>query len=190
MNNMTESHLKLVEGNLQSDIEAEFVPLPYYPWPSRPSHLPIEVEEAATALYLAGGLVHRAAERLKVEPLKLVRLIGRSARLQRLHQELASLLNDKVHEEYIRAFESTDDRRREWVSTKVSQTAQFQSHPLAPRADHAPAVTLNGPTRIIISWDDGSLDSQPTDADGQSGKLIEGEVARRGSADSGSKGDV
>ena len=171
MNNMSDppNHLKLVDPSANPlDIEAEFIPLPYYPWPVRPSHLPIDIEEAATALYLAQGLIGRAAERLKVEPLKLARLISRSARLTRLHAELASLLNDKVHEEYVKAFAGDDDRRREWAAAKLSQTKQFQSHPLAPNTN-VPGPALagpNGPTRIIISWEDPSpltIEHAPSD---------------------------
>ena len=150
-------HLKLVDSSAGSDLDAEFVPLPFYPWDVRPSHLPLDVEEVATALYLAQGLVGRAAERLKCEPLRVVRSIARSARLQRLHSELAALLNDKVHEEYVRAFEASDDRRREWASSKVSQTKQFQSHPLAPNSNLAPSSVVggsSGPMRIVISWED------------------------------------
>ena len=51
------SHLKLVDGSQPSDIDAEFIPLPYYPWDRRPSHLPIDVEEAATAFYLSEGMI-------------------------------------------------------------------------------------------------------------------------------------
>jgi hypothetical protein len=117
----------------------------------------VEVEECATALYLTGGLIGRAAEKLKVEPLKLARIISRSARLTRLHAELASLLNDAVHEEYIKAFESADDRRREWAASKVSQTRQFQGHPLAPNTNvPSQGLVAGGPTRIIISWEDSS----------------------------------
>ena len=160
-------HLKLVDGSAVSDLDAEFVPLPYYSWETRPSHLPLDVEEVATALYLAGGLIARAAERLKCEPLKVVRAIARSARLQRLHQELASLLNDKVHEEYLKAFEATDDRRREWAASKLSQTNQFQNHPLAPY-NSAPAQLANasGPMRIVISWEEAAgplIEPQPGD---------------------------
>ena len=133
--------------------------MPFYPWEIRPSHLPLDVEEVATALYLAGGLIARAAERLKTEPLKVVRAIARSARLTRLHAELASLLNDKVHEEYIAAFKDEDSRRREWAASKVSQTKGFQAHPLAPNSNvqqQAFAGGPTGPTRIIISWEDTS----------------------------------
>lgn len=137
-------------------IEDEFLPLPYYPYDRRPSVIPIDVEEAATALYLAEGEIAVAAQTLKVEPLRLMRVIRRSSRLTRLHQELVSLLNDKVHHEYARAFKDEDDRRREWAASKVSQTRQFQDHPLAPNAQTPSAtLALGGPTRIIISWDDG-----------------------------------
>ncbi len=158
MENPDKPHLKLVDRSTFTDVDQEFIPLPHYPWPVRPLHLPIDIEEAATALYLAEGLIGRAAERLKVEPLKLARVISRSARLTRLHAELASLLNDKVHEEYVKAFASDDDRRREWASSKVSQSKQFQVHPLAPNTN-VPGPALagpSGPTRIIISWEDPS----------------------------------
>ena len=156
---MTEpqNHLKLVDPSTNPPDDAEFIPLPFYPWASRPSHLPLDVEEVATALYLAGGLIGRAAERLKVEPLKVVRAIARSPRLVRLHNELASLLNDKVHEEYVRAFEDADSRRREWAAAKVAQTKQFQNHPLAPNSNLAPSPVVGGsggPMRIVISWED------------------------------------
>lgn len=137
-------------------VEAEFLPLPYYAWERRPSTSRIDDEEAATALYLAEGELEVAAQLLKVEPLRLIRVVRRSPRLTRLHAELASLLNDKVHHEYRRAFADEDDRRREWAATKVSQTRQFQDHPLAPNAQSSPTLAIaGGPTRIVISWDDG-----------------------------------
>jgi hypothetical protein len=136
------------------------------PWDKRPSHVPLDADECATALYLTEGELIPAAAKLKCEPLKLVRAIARSPRLQRLQAELASLLNDKVWREYRNAFDSEDDRRREWAASKVSNTRQFQSHPLAPANAMA---ALPGPsasaTRIIISWDDGS--------DGSEAPLIE-----------------
>ena len=171
LNTMTEpqNHLKLVDPSTNPLDDAEFIPLPYYPWEVRPSHLPLDVEEVATSLYLSQGIIGRAAERLKVEPLKVVRAIARSARLTRLHAELASLLNDKVHEEYVRAFEATDDRRREWAASKLSQTKQFQNHPLAPY-NSAPAQlsgpNASGPMRIVISWEEAAgplIEPQPGD---------------------------
>ena len=146
LNTMTDPpFLKLVEPNSNPPDSEEFIPLPHFPWDVRPSHLPLDVEEVATALYLAQGLVARAAERLKVEPLRVVRAISRQRRLSGLHNELASFLNDKVHEEYVSAFKASDDRRREWASSKVSQTKQFQGHPLAPNSNvTTPLAALGG----------------------------------------------
>jgi hypothetical protein len=138
-----------------SDTDNEFMPLPYYPYEKRPSHLRLEDDEVATALYLSEGEFAVAAEKLRVDPLRVIRAVNRSARLQKLHAELASLLNDKVLREYKRAFESEDDRRREWAASKVSQTKQFQAHPLAPNSNVPNPVSLtNGPARIVISWEE------------------------------------
>jgi hypothetical protein len=143
-----------------SEMDEEFLPLPHFPYDERPSTTPLDVEEAATALYLKEGDTDAAAARLKCHPLRLQRLIDHSPRLQRLHRELASLMNNRVLVEYKRAFEDEDSRRREWASSKLAGTQQFQSHPLAPRADSAPTLSLGGPTKIVISWDDGSDDDR------------------------------
>jgi hypothetical protein len=63
----------------------EFLPLPYFPWISRPDNLPLDVDEVATALYLARGRLGEAAERLKVDQVRLKKAIRRSPpKLQRL----------------------------------------------------------------------------------------------------------
>jgi len=169
-----------------SDSNDEFLPLPYFPWEVRPSHIGIDVEEAATALYLAEGVVSVAAERLRVDSLRLQRAINRSPRLVRLHGELIALLNDKVHAEVIRAFKDDDSRRREWASSKVMSSRQFQSHPLAPNTQVIPSLSITQENNnITFVWRTEPLrvDSSPTDADGQSGKLIEAADEGRGSSD-------
>jgi hypothetical protein len=62
----------------------EFEVLPFYGWPSRPETLPLDVEEAATALFLYDGNIDRAATRLKVTSRQLKKTIRRYARLQQL----------------------------------------------------------------------------------------------------------
>ena len=66
----------------------EFLPLPYFPWDSRPETLPLDVEEAATALFLDGGDVKAAASRLKVSTTQLKKIVRRSLCLQRLCDDL------------------------------------------------------------------------------------------------------
>jgi hypothetical protein len=143
---------------MSEEHDGEFLPLPFFPWERRPSHVPIETEEAATALYLSEGVIADAAARLRCDPLRLVRTINRSPRLKRLHAELASLLNDRVHAEYKRAFEAEDDRRREWAASKVALTRQFQDHPLAPNSNAQSSLpTPNSVGRIVISWEEAPL---------------------------------
>ena len=119
-------------GDLSNEIDQEFMPLPYYPWETRPVGIPVDIEEAATALYLHGGVVEDAASRLKIPELKLQRIIDRSPRLTRLHKELVALLNDKVLKQVRLAFDEPEARRREWASAQVIRSEAFRSHPLAP----------------------------------------------------------
>jgi hypothetical protein len=58
----------------------EFVPLPY----SRPDTVPLDVDECATALYLANGDMKGAADRLKVTERQLRKLVRKHHKLQRV----------------------------------------------------------------------------------------------------------
>jgi hypothetical protein len=66
----------------------EFVPLPYFPWESRPDSLPLDQEEVATALYLANGDLKAAADLLKVTMGALKKPIRRMPRLQHLIERM------------------------------------------------------------------------------------------------------
>jgi hypothetical protein len=66
----------------------EFVPLPYFPWQSRPDSLPLDTDEIATALYLANGDLQTAAALLKVTVVKLKKPIRKTPRLQQLIEKL------------------------------------------------------------------------------------------------------
>ena len=61
----------------------EFLPLPFFP-DDRPPGAPIDIEEAATALFLKNGDLDAAADRLRVTPARLNRVIRASPRLTRL----------------------------------------------------------------------------------------------------------
>jgi hypothetical protein len=67
---------------------SEFLPLPFFPYEERPRSSPIDVEEAATALFLAHGNVGDAARRLRVTRARLQRAIRASPRLIRLQARL------------------------------------------------------------------------------------------------------
>ena len=67
---------------------SEFLPLPFFPQENRPG--PIDLEDAATALFLSNGDINRAAERLRVTPARLNKCIRKSPRLTRLQARLTS----------------------------------------------------------------------------------------------------
>jgi hypothetical protein len=66
----------------------QFLPLPFYGWLERPPDLPIDFDEAATAIYIAHGDISAAAALLKVTPARLNRVVRGSPRLVRLKAEL------------------------------------------------------------------------------------------------------
>jgi hypothetical protein len=67
---------------------SEFLPLPFFPFEELPRNTPIDIEDAATAMFLSNGDLDRAAERLRVTPARLMRTIRKSPRLQRLQAQL------------------------------------------------------------------------------------------------------
>ena len=73
----------------QPDPES-FFPLPGYPWLERPLSSPLDVEEAATALYLKHGNISAAAARLKVSVPRLMKTVRKSPRLLRLQAQLSA----------------------------------------------------------------------------------------------------
>jgi hypothetical protein len=152
-------YLTLVDPQTDPQYE-EFLPLPYYPWDERPSHLPLDADEVATAIHLAHGDLHDAAQLLKTPLHRVERLARNSPRLQKVLQESLNLTLIRAASIPIRTlFDPTADARRlEWASTKLLQSKLAQSHPLSP----APAaniqsnsLTVNAPQRtIVFKWQD------------------------------------
>ena len=70
-------------------VPEEFVQLPYFPWDTRPSTVPLDADECATAIYLANGKLDRAAELLKIDQRQLKKMIRRIPRLRHLLVRLA-----------------------------------------------------------------------------------------------------
>jgi hypothetical protein len=60
----------------------EFDPLPYYSYNQRPDTTPLTIDEVATALFLYHGKIDLAAERLKVAPRQVKKLIRQAPKLQ------------------------------------------------------------------------------------------------------------
>jgi hypothetical protein len=62
----------------------EFVQLPWFPWHERPATLLLDMDEVATAIYLANGHLAKAADLLKVNPSQIKRAVRKSPRLRNL----------------------------------------------------------------------------------------------------------
>jgi hypothetical protein len=158
-------YLTLVDPSTSPEHDEEFAPLPYYPWEERPPTLPIDQDEAATAIHLAHTLPGAAAL-LKVPEFRLNRLVRHSPRLQRILAESFDLaLNRAVAVPIDTLFDpQADARRLEWASKLLLNSRLAQNHPLSPAPSqpsaHAASLTLNQPAKTItFRW--------RTDADDQ-----------------------
>jgi hypothetical protein len=149
-------YLALVDPSAHPELEAEFAPLPFYPWDERPPTLPIDADEAATAIHLGHNLP-RAAALLKVPEFRLRRLVNQSPRLQRVLDESFGLALDRAVAVPIDTLfdPQADQRAKEWASTKLLQSRLAQGHPLSPappgsiQSNAALDVT---PTKITFRW--------------------------------------
>lgn len=158
-------HLTLVDPSDVQSNDDEFVALPFYPWDERPPTLPIDFDEAATAIHLAHGELQKAAALLKSPLHRLTRLLRASPRLQRIHQEsFEHALIKAVAVPIDTLFDpSSDQRAKEWASTKVLQSRLAMGHPLSPAPPstiQSSSLTVNPQQRsITFRW--------RTDADDQ-----------------------
>lgn len=165
-------HLTLVDPNSTADLDAEFIPLPHYPWDERPPNLALDPDECATALHICKGDIHNAAALLRIPAHKLNREILRHPRLTRVIQEALSLVVSRASSEYIRALDDPGDRRREWGAQNIMRSRAAASHPLAPNPPGSSAsLTLTSQTgdrRLTFRWrtdaDDALPDTPPDDA--------------------------
>jgi hypothetical protein len=150
-------HLTLVDPSYVSEHDQEFAPLPFYAWEERPPTLPIDPEEAATAIHLAHGALPGAAQLLRVPEVRLKRLVKGSPRLQRVLEESYGLALDRAIAVPINTLfnPNADQRALEWASTKLLQSRLAMGHPLSP----APPASVQSnaqvqitPTKITFRW--------------------------------------
>jgi hypothetical protein len=157
-------HLTLVDSDFVSEHDQEFAPLPYFPWDERPSTLPLDQDECATALHLSQGHLPRAASLLKVPLIRLNRMLKHSPRLQRVFSESAELIVARAFSKYIDALDAEDARRQEWGATKIMQSRAAMGHLFspAPPANTASNIAVNAEARTVtFRWADGQSLSTP-----------------------------
>ena len=165
-------HLTLVNEDFtpSTDHDQEFVPLPFYPWDERPPTLPLDTDEAATAIHLAQAHLPAAAALLKVPLIRLQRLLNASPRLQRIFSESAGLVVARAFSKYIEALDAPDARRQEWGATKIMQSRAAIGHlfspaPAQPTAQSNASLTANTTQRTLTFRWRTDADDQPNDDD-------------------------
>jgi hypothetical protein len=161
-------YLTLVDSDHAQSNDDEFVPLPYYPWDERPATLPIDFDEAATAIHLAHGELLKAAALLKTPLHRLTRLVKQSPRLQRiLAESFETALIRAVAVPIDTLFSpDADQRAKEWASTKVLQSRLAMGHPLSPappaNVQSSASLTVNPQQRsITFRWRTDADDAPP-----------------------------
>ncbi len=168
---MTEPpHLTIVDENFANDHNQEFVPLPFYSWTERPSTLPLDHDEVATAIHLAQGDITQAAFLLKTPIVRVTRSLRASPRLQRVLAECHDIAIARAASEYIKGLDSPSDRRREWAAKALLATRAASSHPFAPAppssaqsASLALSSAQNGTKTLTFRWRTDADDVRPDD---------------------------
>lgn len=150
---MDKPYLTLVDSHAH---DSEFIPLPYYAWDERPTTLPLDPDECATAIHIAQGDIPKAAALLKVSQHLLERELRRHPRLVRILNEELQLAVSRSRSEYLSALTSDNDRRREWAASKILSSRIAQSDPFAPAPSQPNAVqaslSINQAREIVFSW--------------------------------------
>jgi hypothetical protein len=147
-------HLTLIDPEKPNQHNEEFIPLPYFPWDERPPTLPLDHDEAATAIHLAQGDLPRAAALLKVPLIRLDRSLRSSPRLQRVLADHHALALHRASAEVLRALDASDDRRREWGAARILSSRMAQGHPFSPAPPSSStttsaSLTVGGPSRTL-----------------------------------------
>jgi hypothetical protein len=146
----------------------DLLPLPAFGWETRPSSVPLDVEECRTALWLHRGNVTNAASRLKVSPGRLRHFVNASPRLQReckeAREQLVDLAEDILHEALTDYNgENPGSARRDNMARYVMNSSIAEARGLSSRA---PKISVNVNKPIVYGWfgDPGFPDGEGSDA--------------------------
>jgi hypothetical protein len=134
--------------------------LPAYPWSTRPDDHPLTADEVCEALVQSRGLIHRAAERLKVGSLILRKFIERSSRARAVLREMDALRIDRAVERLDEAIEDSDARRQDWAIRYTLNSRNARPYGWGSQDDADDAARIKGPlvnlTLQAGQWADGT----------------------------------
>lgn len=129
----------------------DLAPLPTYPPNSNyPKMLPINPEQARSALWHAAGNIHSAAALLAVSPARLASLVARDPHLQSERAAAAELLLDRAEEVMAGELDNPDNAAEaaRWIIDR-------QGHRRGYGKDPKPALSFGPGTSgaIAIRWE-------------------------------------
>jgi hypothetical protein len=131
-------------------------PIPTQPWDDRPEELPLDREEARTALWVANGNVSEAAAILKVSPSRFRRFVNSSDYLRRELEEAREQLVDRA-EEVVREALHDPDRCDPMARFVLSSQGKGRGW----GTGGGPSVNVKASGNVVFQWADGSSVSIP-----------------------------
>ena len=139
-----------------NNIPQDLVPLPTMPYSERPEQLPLEIEEARTAIWRTRGNVSEAAVLLKVTSLRLRSFVKRSPFLVRELEEAKEQLVDIAETVVEEALTDEDDKsRRDTMARFVLNSSIARSRGWGSGANPSMKINNTGGT-IVVQWEDGT----------------------------------
>jgi hypothetical protein len=127
-------------------------PLSTMPWDERPDELPIDIEEARTALWRCEGNISAAATLLKVPSSRFRALVNKSAYLQREVNEAKQQLVDMAE---VVVKDALGDPDRADAMARFVLSTQGKERGWG-NGSGGPSVNIKSSGNIVFQWQDGS----------------------------------
>jgi len=143
-----------------AELPSDLLPIPTQPWDERPNALPLVVEEVRTALWLDGGNISAAAERLKVTSVRLRRFVERSPRLMNEKREMIERVSDRAMANLVETIHDDLDKDRRNQDSKWWLDRQARDRGFGG-AGAKVSISTSGP--VIVGWADGTTVSGEAD---------------------------
>jgi hypothetical protein len=151
-----------------TQLPENLVPLPTQPWDKRPSELPIDIEEARTAIWRSSGNITRAAEKLKVPPARLRSVVKGSDYLKRELEEAKECLLDTAEDVVRDALGDEENPGRQDQMARFVLQTQGKNRGWG-NGSGGPSVNINNAGKVVFQWADGTSIAGP-----DSSRVIDG----------------
>ncbi len=156
---------------MDHQLPTDLKPLPTQPWDERPDELPLDSEEARTAIWEERGNISRAAERLKVPSSRLRAFVKASPYLQREVSEASERLVDMAEDV---VYDALRDPQRQDTMARFVLSSKGKSRGWGQGTGNVNLNLPKGPMRI--TWEDGTALTAQDESKTIDGELVDVEV--------------